>query len=401
MIDQEGTCRLGVRFHDRYICTTFHVVNSKGPMFLGLQSLRDLELVTLNLALKNISQAPPRLVRMLLKVKGYDFTVKCTPGRAVPIADCLSQVSPRPSKHLEGIDLNVHTTKECFNFSQTRIENTRVETLQGPLQIELAHMVMSGWPANWSSCPKCVLPFWNFRDEIGIEDEILLKSSPIIIPESLQKGILEKLHTAHQEIEKTRLRAHPVIYREGMNEDIEDFITNFKTYQKYQTIIPAETMHQHEIPTYLWQNVNADLYKMAGNEYLLVADQYSQSPFIYQLCSTSSVAVIKHIKAIFEGQDVLEILYMDNGTQFTSKEFVNFSTTYSFLHKISSPHYPKSNGFAERMVGVCKRILLKAQETGQDSYLAMMVYRATPMSSNLSSPIELLNGQQIRTWLIS
>ena len=179
----------------------------------------------------------------------------------------------------------------------------------------------------------------------------------IIIPASLsKKAYWEELHAAHQEVEKNKIKS-PYSDIQGRDEwrHRRLFITNFKTYQKYQTIIPAETMHQHEIPTYLWQNVNADLYKMAGNEYLLVADQYSQSPFIYRLCSTSSVAVIKHIKAIFEVQSVLEILYMGNGTQFTSKEFSNLSTTYNFLHNTSSPHHPKSNGFAERMVGVCKK----------------------------------------------
>ena len=117
---------------------------------------------------------------------------------------------------------------------------------------------------------------------------------------SLQKGILEELHTAHQGVEKTRLRACTVIYWVGMNKDIKNFITNCKTCQKYQTSIPAENMHQPEIPNYLWQYVSVDLFKIAGNEYLLAADQYNRSPFIRQLPSTSSTAVIKHIKAIFE-----------------------------------------------------------------------------------------------------
>ena len=60
-----------------------------------------------------------------------------------------------------------------------------------------------------------------------------------------------------------------------MNKDIEDFIANCHTCQKYQASISAESMHQHETPTYLLQYISADLFKMAGNEYLLVADQYS------------------------------------------------------------------------------------------------------------------------------
>ena len=62
-----------------------------------------------------------------------------------------------------------------------------------------------------------------------------------------------------------------------MNKDIEDFITNCKTWQKYHTSIPAETIHQHEIPTYPWQYFSADLFKMVGNDNLLVADQIHTS----------------------------------------------------------------------------------------------------------------------------
>ena len=57
VINQEGTCRVGVRFRDRHIITTFHVVNSQGPMLIGLKSSRDLGLVTLNLAVKSDTPA--------------------------------------------------------------------------------------------------------------------------------------------------------------------------------------------------------------------------------------------------------------------------------------------------------------------------------------------------------
>ena len=147
-------------------------------------------------------------------------------------------------------------------------------------------------------------------------------------------------------------------------------------------------MHQHKTPTNPWQYISADLFKMAENEFLLVADQYSWSPFIWQLRSTSSAAIIKNIKVIFEERGIPEIVYTDNGLQFKSKEFADFSTTYSFLHKTCSPHSLKSNGFAERMVGVYKRILLKERETAQDSYLVMIACGTIPMSSNARSPAQ-------------
>ena len=41
---------------------------------------------------KHLTSAPPRLMRMLLRIPKYDFTVKYVPGKDIPIADGLSRV---------------------------------------------------------------------------------------------------------------------------------------------------------------------------------------------------------------------------------------------------------------------------------------------------------------------
>ena len=48
-VKQEGICQLRVRFQDRFVGTTFHIINSEEPLLLGLQTSLELGLVTLNL----------------------------------------------------------------------------------------------------------------------------------------------------------------------------------------------------------------------------------------------------------------------------------------------------------------------------------------------------------------
>ena len=80
-------------------------------------------------------------------------------------------------------------------------------------------------------------------------------------------------------------------------------------------------------------------------------------------------------------------------------EFQNFTRGWHFQHIKSSPHHPQSNGLAERFVQTVKTTLIKAMTTEEDLHLALLVYRATPLSHNLPSPAELLNSRRYLAFL--
>lgn len=83
----------------------------------------------------------------------------------------------------------------------------------------------------------------------------------------------------------------------------------------------------------------------------------------------------------------------DNGPQYASQEFANFANSYNFSHVTSSPHFPQSNGHAERAVQTMKRVL----KDSSDPYTALLCYRTTPLPWCDISPAELLMGRKLRT----
>ena len=93
---------------------------------------------------------------------------------------------------------------------------------------------------------------------------------------------------------------------------------------------------------------------------------------------------------IFSEYGVPQRIFSDNGPQFTSAEFKNFAAQYNFEVLHSSPRYPQSNGFAEAMVKVVKGIMSRAQDSGTEASLAMLIYRSTPFKAGVASPAELL-----------
>lgn len=70
---------------------------------------------------------------------------------------------------------------------------------------------------------------------------------------------------------------------------------------------------------------------------------------------------------------------------FNSFEFKAFAKEWDFECVFSSPRYPKSNGMAEKAVGISKTILRKAFEDNKEWVVGIMEYRNTPISGlNLS-----------------
>ena len=116
----------------------------------------------------------------------------------------------------------------------------------------------------------------------------------------------------------------------------------------------TEPTREHLIPSplpdYPWQVVGSDLFELHGKKYLLVVDYFSRYPEVVSLSSTTSNAVISALRPMFARHGIPEVLQSSNGPQYASEEFEKFAKTCGFSHNTSSPHFPQSNGLAERMV---------------------------------------------------
>ena len=117
------------------------------------------------------------------------------------------------------------------------------------------------------------------------------------------------------------------------------------------------------------------------------------------LKETTSAAVITRCKSQFARHGIPDILFTDNGPQFSSQLFHDFSIKYQFKHNTSSPLFPQSNGKVEKAVQTVKSILKKARDDKQDPYLALLAFRNTPVDDKVGSPVQQLMGRRTKTLL--
>lgn len=82
---------------------------------------------------------------------------------------------------------------------------------------------------------------------------------------------------------------------------------------------------------------------------------------------------------------------------FGSYEFKCFCNEWNIKLVTTSPRYPKSNGFAEKIVGICKQMLRKCKETNGDLNLMLLNYRCTPVCGWQYSPSQLMNSRLLRS----
>ncbi|CAG2227622.1 EIPR1 [Mytilus edulis] len=77
-------------------------------------------------------------------------------------------------------------------------------------------------------------------------------------------------------------------------------------------------------------------------------DYYSLYLEVHKLHGTTSTTVINKLKGTFSRLGIPETVVSDNGPQYSSQEFSEFANKWDFKHVTSSPHYPQSNGLAEK-----------------------------------------------------
>ena len=115
----------------------------------------------------------------------------------------------------------------------------------------------------------------------------------------------------------------------------------------------------------------SNIFSFEGDSYLLIVDYTSQFPIIRKLSSITRKAIAHHMQSIFSKYRWPDTLVTDNGPCYTSKEFQLLMQTMSVNHLSSSPHYPQSNGLAEKFVGIVKNLSHKAKEEGQSHTLPL------------------------------
>ena len=262
-------------------------------------------------------------------------------------------------------------------------------------------IVCHGFPEHRSQLPEVCRRYWCVRDQLSLEDGLVLYGCRLLIPVSMRREALQQLHESHQGAVRTKQRARLAIYWPGLDNDIDNVVDSCKQCQDRLPSHPKEPLIAKPKLARLFQELAIDFCSHAGHSFLVLVDCYTDWPDVVHLChDTTTPSLLMALKQAFCRSWTPDVIWSDQGPQFMSKLFQDFSKEWGFRHATSSPTYPQSNGKAEATVKSMKKIILTAwtgTRLDMDKLArAMLQYRNTPSRKDGLSPAQKLFGRPIQ-----
>ena len=359
----------------------------------------------------------PRLQRLVLKTRMFQFRTIWQKGSQHAVADALSRapVNTPTSDDTPGEEdpqyaspairaclRHTDSSQPCLSF--VAVQNA---AKADPEYQQLVDTVTEGFPVAQSKLPVYLKPSWNGREQLSVDSGVVLKGQWIVVPSVLRQQVLTDLHKSHQGIARTKSRARQIVYWPKLTVDIECTVRGCPQCREHQASQPHEPLMNDHTATYPFRSTSADLFSCQGWEFLTYVDRFTGWPHIVRTRrSTSSHDVIVQLRRLFSDVGVPSELVTDGGPQFSSHKFSKFEfcERWGVRHQMSSPHYPQSNGHAEASVKAMKSLIAKTTMNGDldmDAFRqALLEWRNTPDASG-RSPAQKLYGQPLQSFVFA
>ena len=94
------------------------------------------------------------------------------------------------------------------------------ETRKDPTIKLLMLYISTGWPCECRRLPQELHPYWNFREDLSVEDGLVTKGSRLLILSTMKWKVMEQIHEGHQGMEKCMLKARESVFWPGISDAI-------------------------------------------------------------------------------------------------------------------------------------------------------------------------------------
>ena len=342
--------------------------------------------------------AAARLQRWAILLSAYQYDIEYRSTAKHANADCLSRLPLQIEKPEDVDEVRLVNILQIESLPLSA-EQIRKATRADPVLSRVLEYTLKDWLEERS--PE-IAAYYQKRHEITIEDGCLVWGIRVIVPKPFHERVLKELHSGHPGIVRMKSLARLHVWWPNLDKDILSVVRGCVKCQLTRNKPPQAPLQPWDWPKLPWQRIHIDFAGPFMNRtFLIVVDSHSKWLEVEVMSSVTSEATIEKLREMFARFGIPMQLVSDNGPQFTSREFAEFTKANGIKHTLVAPYHPRSNGQAERFVQTFKQYFKTEGSNSIKQSLSRFLfsYRTTPSSVTGQTPAELFLNRRPRTRL--
>ena len=163
-------------------------------------------------------------------------------------------------------------------------------------------------------------PYHTRRTELTIEANCLLWGRKVIVPEKLQRQVLEELHTGYPGVVRMKSIARLHVWWPGIDKRIEEVVKNCLPCPSIRNKPPLTSLRSRNWPSQPWRRLHLDFAgPFLGASFLIVVDAYSKWLEVIPMSSTTAERTVTELRKLFATHGLPTQVVTDNGTNLLLK----------------------------------------------------------------------------------
>lgn len=178
--------------------------------------------LTTLLAQQTSTRKSSKFVRWLERLSVFDYKIQYSKQCDNAIADYLSRLPQETPEINQSEDTEVSIRAVTIE-SGISIEEIQNQTKQDTVLNQVFYYAHNKWPVKATISTK-LRPYYMLRDDIYIDERILMYNGRIVIPSTMQNLILTKSHEGHPGIVRMKRQLRRLYWWPCMDKHVEQFV---------------------------------------------------------------------------------------------------------------------------------------------------------------------------------
>ena len=236
--------------------------------------------------------ASNRLLRWAMVLNSYNYTIQYQSGKNNAPADVLSRLPLGDTNLTENEKVGLPERGHLLNLRLHQLpitkRNLKDQTMADKTLNQIIRFVRTSWPDK-NQLPPELIHYFEKREELSVEENILLWKGRLCIPASLQKQALQMLHDGHPGICAMQSMARFHIYWPKIDKDIMEFSQQCTSCQESKQTATQAPLYPWYAPPEPWSRVHIDFAGPFENKMFLIAiDAFTRWLEVIPMNSTNS-----------------------------------------------------------------------------------------------------------------